>query len=161
MGGSPAEAADGGAVIISDTNVGTGSTSLVTTGTYAFWGRNNYGVLGESSSVGVYGQTASTVGVGVGGVFGISNSSTGQTAGVHGISLSSNGLAVFGRNARGGNAVLAEVPATSTANAIALYALNYSTYTGGGPEPGGSPSMDFQRKDMDWSAPRRRRALPR
>ena len=31
----------------------------------------------------------------------------------------------------------AEVPASATSNAIALYALNYSTYKGGGPGAGG------------------------
>jgi hypothetical protein len=44
---------------------------------------------------------------------------------------------VYGSNAYGGNAVRAEVPADATNNAIAMYALNYSSYTGGGPGAGG------------------------
>jgi hypothetical protein len=56
---------------------------------------------------------------------------------VYGTASSANAPGVYGRNAAGGNAVRAEVPSTSDDNAISMYALNYSTYTGGGPGAGG------------------------
>ena len=40
----------------------------------------------------------------------------------------------------------AEVPAVANDNAIALYALNYSTYTGGGPGAGGFAIDGFSAK---------------
>ena len=54
-----------------------------------------------------------------------------------GYSQSLNAPGVYGYNKTGGNAIRAEVPAVATSNAIAMYALNYSTYTGGGPGAGG------------------------
>jgi hypothetical protein len=39
---------------------------------------------------------------------------------------------VLGSNASGGNGVRTEVPASSSSNAIAMCAVNLSTYTGGG-----------------------------
>jgi hypothetical protein len=138
MAGSPAEAADGGAVIISGSNVGTGSTSVTTTGLYGLLGGGtNFGVVGQSPGMGVYGNTYSTAGMGAGGVYGNASSGTGQAPGVYGIAYSPNAPGVYGRNEFGGNAVRAEVPAAATTSAIALYALNYSKYTGGGPGAGG------------------------
>jgi hypothetical protein len=56
---------------------------------------------------------------------------------VLGWGLSPNNAGVLGINLAGGNAVRAEVPSTSNKNAIAMYALNYSTYSGPGPGAGG------------------------
>jgi hypothetical protein len=44
---------------------------------------------------------------------------------------------ILGRNFSGGNAIRAEVPAWASANAVAMYALNYWTFTGAGPGAGG------------------------
>jgi hypothetical protein len=139
MAGSPAEALDGGAVIIGSSNVGTERTTLVTTtGAWAFAGIGTaFGLIGQSPLVGVYGQTSSAAGVPNAGVYGASITSTSEAPGVYGVSASPNAPAVYGRNETGGNAVRAEVPAAATTSAIALYALNYSKYTGGGPGAGG------------------------
>jgi hypothetical protein len=56
---------------------------------------------------------------------------------VYGLASSPTAPGVYGRNGNGGNAVRAEVPSGASVNAISLYALNYSTYTGGGPGAGG------------------------
>jgi hypothetical protein len=50
--------------------------------------------------------------------------------------LSNNNYGVFGHSNLS-NAVRGEIPATSSANTIAIYGLNYSTYTGPGPGAGG------------------------
>ena len=66
---------------------------------------------------------------------------SGQTPGVYGLATSATAPAVYGRHPNGGNAVRAEVPAVSSFNAIAMYALNYSTYTAAGRGPADSRSM--------------------
>jgi hypothetical protein len=50
--------------------------------------------------------------------------------------LTSTGYGVYGR-AVSGNGVRGEIPATSSASAIAMYGLNYSTFAGPGPGAGG------------------------
>ena len=141
MAASTVEAADGGAVLISVSNSGTGDTYLTTTsatfGLYVTANASSYGLLGVSSSgIGTYGFSSSPSASNAG-VQGVSASASGQAPGVSGTAVSSNAPAVYGRHANGGNAIRAEVPATATANAIALYALNYSSYTGGGAGTGG------------------------
>jgi hypothetical protein len=139
MAASPVEAADGGAVIISGSNTGTGTTSLTTTNGFGFYARSTagaYGILGESTRIGASGTTSSAQSSDAG-VQGVSFHSTGEAPGVDGLALSPNAPGVLGTNLGGGSAVRAEVPAGVSANAIALYALNYSSYTGGGPGAGG------------------------
>jgi hypothetical protein len=142
MAAAPVEAADGGAVLISGSNVGTGNTFLTTTnGSYGLYVANDlaggyYGVVGVASGIGAYGQTHGTT-AGFAGVQGVSAAGTGEAPGVAGAAFSPAAPGVYGRNHAGGNAVRAEVPAAATASAIALYALNYSTYAGPGPGAGG------------------------
>lgn len=140
MAVSPVEAADGGPVLISGTNNGTGDTFLNTTsptfGLYVTANAASYGLLGVSSGIGTYGYTNSANSANAG-VYGISASVAGQAPGVFGTATSATAPAVYGRNAAGGSAMRAEVPGFATANAIALYALNFSTYTGDGPGAGG------------------------
>ena len=92
------------------------STGLTASGTH-------FGVIGEASDVGVSG---SAIGCGVSG----SSLSTGvcgqSTAGTGMLGISSSGIAVYG-----------QVPSSSSANTIAIYAQNYSTYTGPGLGAGG------------------------
>ena len=107
------------------------------------------------------GCTGSACGVSrIGGVHGFSGSSSGPTAGVRGLAQSPNGAGVVGVNGVGGNAVRAEVPAGTGANAIAMYALNYSSYTGGGPGAGGFAVYGLPRRGTAWSA-RLLRPVPR
>jgi hypothetical protein len=56
---------------------------------------------------------------------------------VYGHALSPDAPAVYGRHDNGGNAMRAEVPSFATANSIAMYALNYSSFTGASPGAGG------------------------
>jgi hypothetical protein len=137
MSAAPVEAADGGPVLISGDNTGTDTTYLTSTGGFGFWAKatnGGYGLLGQSLSVGSYGSTTGSTGAGV---EGLSSTSTGQAPGVRGYARSPNAPGVLGINARGGNAVRAEIPESATTNGIALYSLNYSTYTGASPGAGG------------------------
>ena len=140
MAASPVEAADGGAVVISAVNEGTGNTYLTTStsvfGFYVTANNSAYAVLGVAAGIGTYGYTTATTANNAG-AFGTSTAASGQSPGVYGSASSPSAPAVYGRHSNGGNAVRAEVPATATGNAIALYALNYSTYAGGGPGAGG------------------------
>ena len=133
IGGTRVDAADGGPVIIGASNNGTGITQLSATGTYAFFATTtqmNYsGVGGAGPEFGTYGYNGNTAAEGAG-VFGFAPSGTGTSDGVRGVALSPSGVGVRGICSAGGNAVRAEVPATASQNAIALYALNYSSYAG-------------------------------
>ena len=71
------------------------------------------------------------------GVRGVTLISSSQAPGVAGYSQSRNAPGVYGYNKTGGNAMRAEVPAIATGNTIAMYALNYSSYSGAGPGAGG------------------------
>jgi hypothetical protein len=140
MAASPVEAADGGPVLIGVSNTGASSTILTMTGSgYGFYVTATsaiYGLLGVASAIGTYGHTTGTNSSHAG-VQGVSASSSGQAPGVYGLASSPNAPAVYGRNEAGGNAMRAEVPSNATTNAIAMYALNYSSYTGGGSGAGG------------------------
>jgi hypothetical protein len=139
LGASPAEGADGGNVIIGANNIGSTTTFLQTPNEVSFWGISTnaaYAIIGQALGSGVYGSTTSTSS-GANGVLGYSGNPTGQSPGVQGFAFSPDAPGVLGTNAKGGNAVRAEVPASTTSDAIALYALNYSSYTGGGPGAGG------------------------
>jgi len=138
---SPAEAADGGPVVIGAANTATETTRItasVGNGLHAISTNSGggIGVLGQSGLVGVLGDTTASVSSGAG-VQGWSVNAIGETPGVFGIAHSPNAAGVFGYNRRGGSAVRAEIPWTATSNAIALYAVNYSSYTGGDPGTGG------------------------
>jgi len=137
---SPVEGADGGPVLIGADNQGSSSTFLTSTttsfGLYVTASGASYGILGVASFIGTYGYSQSTSMSGAG-VYGISAAGTGQTPGVYGTASSANAPGVYGRNANGGNAVRAEIPSTANVSAISMYALNYSSYTGGGPGAGG------------------------
>jgi hypothetical protein len=141
MAASPVEAADGGPLIIGVDNIGTNGTTLTATlGTGLDARATNIsggvGLVGRGTGAGIHGETSSTSTSGTG-VSAWSTSATGQAPGVSGVAFSPNAPSVYGRNWAGGNAMRAEVPSFSVANAIALYALNYSSYTGGGPGAGG------------------------
>jgi hypothetical protein len=139
MATSPAEAADGGPLIIGGNNSGALTTSLQTTtteiGLFVTANLANYGAA-ALGGVGTYGQTSLT-NTGNAGVLGVSAATSGRAPGVYGYAFSPDAPGVYGSNTAGGNAMRAEVPATATTNAIAMYALNYSSYTGGGPGAGG------------------------
>jgi hypothetical protein len=138
MVASPAEGANGDPVVIGVYNSGTATTQLHSLEGYGLWGTSAAagaaGVGGASPFAGVYGSTTSGTGVAV---YGSASAMSGTPEGVRGLVSSANGVAVRGINAGGGNAMRAEVPAYSSSNAIALYALNYSTYTGAGLGAGG------------------------
>ena len=135
---SPAEAADGDHLVIGATNDATNTTRLNATTGYGFWATSGgaYGCIGQSTFIGTYGSTTSTGAIG-GGVFGTSTGATGSVPGVYGVATSASAPAIFGTHSGGGNAMRAEIPASSSANGISLYALNYSTYAGGSPGAGG------------------------
>jgi hypothetical protein len=135
---TPAEAADGGNLVIGVTNDATNTTRLNATTGYGFWATSggSYGCIGQSTFIGTYGSTTSTGTIG-GGLFGTSNGATGSVPGVYGVATSPSAPAIFGTHSNGGNAIRAEVPASSSANTIALYSLNYSTYAGPSPGAGG------------------------
>ena len=136
---SPVEGADGGPVVIGQENLGASSTFLTSTttgfGFYVTATNASYGVLGVASFIGVYGYCTSTSGNG-GGVQGVSSAASGTAPGVYGLAISSLAPAVYGRH-NSGNAVRAEIPSSSNANTISMYALNYSNYAGAGPGAGG------------------------
>jgi hypothetical protein len=139
LSASPAEAADGGNVIIGANNIGSTTTFLQTPNEVAFWAIStnaSYAIIGQALGTGVYGSTSSNSAAAQG-VLGYSGSSTGQAAGVHGVAFAPNAPGVLGVNAGGGNGIRAEVPTSATSNAVALYATNFSTYTGGAPGAGG------------------------
>jgi hypothetical protein len=86
------------------------------------------------------------------GVYGIQNKVVTPSAGVLGDNSRIDGAGVWGRSAlfnsltdgigvkgesRGGIGVLGQIPATSNANATAVYGLNYSSFAGPGPGAGG------------------------
>jgi len=133
--GSPAvEAADGGAVVIGAANTGS-ETWLTTTAGDGFRATS---AIGNTGLVGVggYGVYGSAVGQSGTGVYGIAGSMTGTSNGLRGFTNSPDAAAIYGFHYRG-TAVLAEIPDSATTNAIAMYALNYSSYTGPGPGAGG------------------------
>ena len=138
---APADAANGDPVIIGGQNTGTSSTYLNTTtlgyGFHITANQATYGLVAVGASRdGVYADTISELD-GHAGVVGVSESSTGAAAGVVGVASSPSGAGVHGIHQNGGNAIRAEVPSNAIGNAIALYALNYSQYTGRGPGAGG------------------------
>jgi hypothetical protein len=124
---------------------------LTTTGNAGFFAHatnGGYGVVGRSVVIGTYGDTTATAASGAG-VQGVSEAFTGQAPGVYGLASSPTAPAVYDRHQNGGNAMRAEVPSNATVNAIAMYALNYSTYTGGGRELAGLRSMASRRRGTD------------
>lgn len=139
MTASPAEAADGGPVVIGANNSGTSTTFLQTPNEVSFWATSSnstYAIIGQALGFGVYGATLSS-GASAAGVLGYSGFPSGGAAGIRGIAFSPTAPAIQGTNGAGGNAVLAEIPATSVTNGIAMYGLNYSSYTGATPGAGG------------------------
>ena len=85
----------------------------------------NHGVIGSLSGAAVPPIFS--------GVLGIRNGA--GLAGVLGVN-GSNGYGVVGQS-QGSSAVLGQIPATSSASAIAMYGLNNSSYVGPGPGAGG------------------------
>jgi hypothetical protein len=138
MAASPLQAANGDPIIIGATNnSGTGSTYLTTTNGYGLYVISNsgtHGLIGQSDVIGTHRVTNGHSGAGV---LGEAKETTGTAPGVYGFAISPNAPAVYGLNANGGNAMRAEIPFGVDGHAIALYALNKSTYTGGGPGAGG------------------------
>jgi len=93
------------------------STGLTASGSH-------FGVIGDGSITGVTGRS---IEAGVSGIAEIGVGVSGQsTTGTGMLGTSSNGIAVYG-----------QVPSSSSANTIAIYAQNYSTYAGPGPGAGG------------------------
>jgi hypothetical protein len=136
MAASPVEAADGGPVVLGVQNTATNATGISATQQTALVVTTSDisapAIYAGGAGSGVYAEASSPGGAGVEGwVY------AGTAAGVRGNSNSPNGVGVLGRNAVGGNAVRAEISSSSTVSGIAMYALNYSTYTGGGPGAGG------------------------
>lgn len=131
---SAAHAADGGPVILGATNTATSGTTITSTQTAfaAVSTGQSPGLYASGYGYGIYAEASAPNAAAVQGW-----TYSGTAAGVRGNSNSPNGVGVHGMNAAGGTAVLAEIPAASSVNAIAMYALNYSTYTGGGPGAGG------------------------
>ena len=140
----PAEAADGGPVLIGAVNAGTGKTQLNSSivDDAAFYGRStsivgpSAGVIGETLSIGaesvgvagfadnsnsglrggVFGQSRSPDGVGV---YGESTSATGLNFGVWGETASPGGYAMYGRNVNG-HGIVGSTGATGGAAVIGL-----------------------------------------
>ena len=141
MAASPAEA-QGTPLLMGTNNFATINTYLnVTTGNSAFIASSvsSNGLVGYSETgIGVNGATSNgSGGPYAAGVMAFAYGITGTAPAVWASASSPAAPAVLGQNASGGNAVRAEVPAGSSSSAIALYALNYSTYTGGAPGAGG------------------------
>ena len=120
MVASPAEAADGGPVLLGSANTAT-ETTWISTGGSAFHATcfDGTGVWGASErAIGTYGYSGDNVGV-----FGYSGGKNQYAVGVYGYGVSPTAAAIVGYNSGGGNAVRAEVPVNVTSNAIALYRL--------------------------------------
>jgi hypothetical protein len=64
------------------------------------------------------------------GVYGNHGHPTGAGSGVRGVATSVNAIAVRGTNSGGGTAVRGELPGSATANGIAVYGLNNSSFAG-------------------------------
>jgi hypothetical protein len=103
----PVQAADGGPVLISANNAGTGSTGVTSSGAgvFALYGvasgnaGNGVGgaATGTGQAIGVYGSSSSTGGIGA---YGVDDALSGSTVGVLGDSWSPSGIGVLGRSVR-------------------------------------------------------------
>jgi hypothetical protein len=89
-------------------------------------GTNGTGLFGVGSGFGVFGENRASGRAGGAGVFGISDRS--DSYGVAGQNLT-GGTAVFGLSFSG-NGVMGQIPSGTSANAIAIYGQNYSSYAG-------------------------------
>jgi len=136
MTASPVAAADGGPVVLGVQNTATNATSIsatLQTGLAVTTSASGApGIVASGPGYGLYAEASAFNGAAVQGwVY------EGTAAGVRGNSNSATGVGVHGGNNVGGNAVRAEISSLSVVNGIAMYALNYSTYTGGAPGAGG------------------------
>jgi hypothetical protein len=133
-------ASNSAATQTSITNTSPGSTATVALALSSSLSTNGLGLSSQGSHIGVAGFSLGN-GVGPCGVFGSgSDAAYGVwgngpgSHGVHGTSISGSG--VYGQSTSG-TAILGEVPAFSSANTIAIYGLNTSTFAGGAPGAGG------------------------
>jgi hypothetical protein len=134
---TPLSAGVDGDVVLGQFNSSAGTTQINCTGNFgsglvldAETGPAGWGLLARGSQYGVRG-TVTVSGDPGAGVFGGGRT---DSAGVWG--FTDDGVGVRG-NSVSSNAVFGEIPSYSNANTIAIYAQNYSTYTGGAPGAGG------------------------
>jgi hypothetical protein len=152
----PVLAGTDGDVVLGGANTTPGFTTISCSGangtgleTTCAIGLNGWGLASRGSQFGIYGAIVPPLNViNTGGIVG---------AGVFGESTRANSAGVWGSNSAGGTGVrgdstisnglmgqsisgipvLGQVPAASSANTIAMYGLNYSSYAGPGPGAGG------------------------
>jgi hypothetical protein len=132
----PVSAGVDGDVVLGTSNTTSGITSITNTTGGAglelscLGGTDGWGLFSEGSGYGVLGlQIGSMSGAGV----------RGQATGVdsYGVwGLNGTGVGVRG-DSFSNYAVFGQIPSSSNANTIAIYAQNYSAYTGGSPGAGG------------------------
>jgi hypothetical protein len=132
----PVSAGVDGDVVLGTSNTTSGITSITNnTGSAGLelsclGGTDGWGLFSEGSGYGVLAlQIGSTVGAGV----------RGQASGVNSYGvwgLNGTGVGVRG-DSFSNYAVFGQIPSSSNANTIGIYAQNYSTYTGGSPGAGG------------------------
>ena len=118
---------------------GSGGIGVYTTAPYVgVWATGSTAVYGSGTSTGVLGNGATGVS-GSGTTTGVSGSGTTtgvSGSGATGVSGTGTSIGVRGQSTSG-NAILGQVPAGSTANTIAIYGQNYSSYSGPTPGAGG------------------------
>jgi hypothetical protein len=127
-----------GDVVLGSNNQTTGSTTITCTGSngtgftgIALIGLEGWGVQGLGNNIGVYGALSGSAGAPGAAVMGIGRA---DSPGVVGRNI--DGIGVNGTS-YSSNAVFGQIPSTSSSNAIAIYAQNYSTYAGPSPGAGG------------------------
>jgi hypothetical protein len=143
------EAGSDGDVVLGTSNTTAGvtqvnCTSSGGTGLQAFCeGTDGLGLYGQGLAVGVYGLcnpgALDPNSAGVVGVASVGSLAGASAAGVWGFDINtsaSTGVGVRGQSSQG-LGVHGLIPSSSSANTIAIYAQNYSTYAGPGPGAGG------------------------
>jgi hypothetical protein len=134
----PVEAGVDGDVVLGNSNTTTGITSITNTTTssdaldlFCTAGTDGFGLFARGSAWGVYADNTGGI-AGGGGVYG-----TTTRADNYGVWGHTNvGVGVLGQSVSG-NAIRGQVTPGSSANTIAIYGLNNSSYTGGSPGAGG------------------------
>jgi hypothetical protein len=135
----PVEAGVDGDVVLGAANTATTKTSISNTTAvsealdlYCTTGTDGWGLYSEGTGYGVYGVQSNQGKPGGAGV--LAYTGRADSSGVFGMAV--DGTGVLGQSTSG-NAIRGRVPAGSSANTIAIYGLNNSTYAGPAPGAGG------------------------
>jgi hypothetical protein len=138
----PVEAGVDGDVVLGASNTTTTQTTITNSAP------NGTGFAGLGDAYGIYGESEGTHPFGAGvigatlrpnfnGVYGFNPAGVAVFGESNGAGQTTNGIGVLGQTVIGTAAVRGQIPSGSSANSIAVYGSNLSTYTGPGPGAGG------------------------